>query len=139
MASVNTAIRLSSVCRINSCGCFISSIESGDRPQIKRLATTIRVQRNVDHHELAAVLVSRHGAVVTGAHAVTPIVDRIGAGDAFAAGVLHGLRTGMSDADSVHFGLAATCLKHSVPGDFNLVGAGDVAAFLGEHRFDVKR
>ena len=108
-------------------------------PQLRRMATTIRVQRNVDHHELAATLITRDGALTTEAHAVTPIVDRIGAGDAFAAGVLHGLRTGMADADGLRFGLAAACLKHSIPGDFNLAGSDDILAFLGEQRFDVRR
>ena len=45
----------------------------------------------------------------------------------------------MSSADALHFGVAAACLKHSLPGDFNLVGAADVQAFLGENSLDVKR
>ena len=67
------------------------------------------------------------------------IVDRIGAGDAFAAGVLHAILEDMDDADSLHFGLAAACLKHSVPGDFNLVDREDVRAVMRNERFDVKR
>ena len=58
---------------------------------------------------------------------------------AFAAGVLHGLLSDMSDADSLHFGLAAACLKHSVPGDFNLVDRDDVLAVMRNERLDVKR
>ncbi len=107
--------------------------------QIRRMATTIRVQHNVDRHDLAATLITRDGALTTESHALSPIVDRIGAGDAFAAGVLHGLRTGMGDADALRFGLAAACLKHSIPGDFNLASTADVAAFLSEQRFDVRR
>jgi sugar/nucleoside kinase (ribokinase family) len=93
----------------------------------------------------AAVSLARLGheaavaSVVPNNAFVTPIVDRIGAGDAFAAGVLHGLRTGMPDADGLRFGLAAACLKHSIPGDFNLAGSDDIMAFLGEQRFDVRR
>ena len=75
----------------------------------------------------------------TPAYEVAPIVDRIGTGDAFAAGVLHGAITGMDDAEGLHFGLAAACLKHSLPGDFNLVGIADVEAILGAGGFDVKR
>ena len=82
----------------------------------------------------------RDGALhTTAARDVSPIVDRIGTGDAFAAGVLHGGLSGMSSADALHFGVAAACLKHSLPGDFNLVGAADVQAFLGENSLDVKR
>lgn len=109
-------------------------------PHLRRMATTIRVQHSVDHHALSAVLVARDGTVhATPSYEITPIVDRIGGGDAFAAGVLHGLLEGMPDADALHFGLGAACLKHSVPGDFNLVGADAVAAFVGEGRFDVRR
>ena len=68
-----------------------------------------------------------------------PIVDRIGGGDAFAAGVLHGLIKGWAPERTIRFGLAAGCLKHSVPGDFNLVSEADVEALVGEGRFDVKR
>ena len=67
------------------------------------------------------------------------IVDRIGGGDAFAAGVLHGVLTGMDDAASLAFGLAAACLKHYVPGDFNLVGVDDVMAMVNGERLDVRR
>ena len=91
-------------------------------PNLQRLASTIRSQHSVDSHGLGALMATRAGALLRVPDvAISGIVDRIGAGDAFAAGVLHGLLSGMGDADSLHFGLAAACLKHSVPGDFNLV------------------
>lgn len=109
-------------------------------PKLQRMASTIREQRNVDHHALSAVIVNRSGTVArTPVYELTPIVDRIGGGDAFAAGVLHGLASGMDDAQAVHFGVGAASLKHSVPGDFNLVGVDDVAALIGDGRLDVKR
>jgi 2-dehydro-3-deoxygluconokinase len=109
-------------------------------PQLARLASTIRTQRSVDEHALAAVMVGRDGSVhATDSYQVGPIVDRIGAGDAFAAGVLHGLRSGMADGDSLRFGLAAACLKHSLPGDFNLASAEQISAFVREQKFDVRR
>lgn len=109
-------------------------------PTVTRLATTLRAQLSVDHHRLSARLVKRDGsAYAAGPHELLPIVDRIGAGDAFAAGVLHGLLTGADDAGSLDFGLAAACLKHSLPGDFNLMGVADVEAFLGQERLDVRR
>jgi 2-dehydro-3-deoxygluconokinase len=109
-------------------------------PRLQRLSATVRVQHNVDHHALSGLLATRAGALhATPSYEITPIVDRIGAGDAFAAGVLHGLLVGMDDPDSLHFGLGAACLKHSVPGDFNLVSAADVAAFVGRGSFDVRR
>ncbi|MBB5208943.1 sugar kinase [Chiayiivirga flava] len=109
-------------------------------PQLQRIASTVREQHSVDHHTLSALLCTRDGDLVTApACTLTSIVDRIGGGDAFAAGVIHGLRRNMTDADSLHFGLAAACLKHSIPGDFNRVAEADVAAFVADGRLDVRR
>ena len=109
-------------------------------PHLQQMAATVRVQRSVDHHVLSGITALRDGALyTTPAHEVSPIVDRIGTGDAFAAGVLHGGLAGMPVAAALHFGVAAACLKHSLPGDFNLVGASDVQAFLSDNSLDVKR
>ena len=67
------------------------------------------------------------------------IVDRIGTGDAFAAGVLHGLLSEMEPLGGLRFGLGAACLKHSLPGDFNLSTREDVEAFVAEAGFHVRR
>ena len=53
--------------------------------------------------------------------------------------MLHGGLTGLSAQEALDFGVAAACLKHSLPGDFNLVGSADVLAFLGDNSLDVKR
>jgi 2-dehydro-3-deoxygluconokinase len=109
-------------------------------PRLGRLCTTIRTQHSVDHHSLSAMLLTRAGEVhVAPRQELRAIVDRIGGGDAFAAGVLHGLRSGMDDGASLQFGLGAACLKHSVPGDFNRVSAADVAHSVDEDRYDVRR
>ncbi|MCC4634478.1 sugar kinase [Xanthomonas dyei] len=109
-------------------------------PQLQLMACTQRVAHNVDHHSLGAMLVPREGAVARApSEELTPIIDRIGGGDAFAAGVLHGLIAGWSLDDTVRFGLAAGCLKHSIPGDFNPLSVADVQACVGDARFDVKR
>ncbi|WP_115559422.1 sugar kinase [Xanthomonas dyei] len=109
-------------------------------PQLQLMACTQRVAHNVDHHSLGAMLVPREGAVARApSEELTPIIDRIGGGDAFAAGVLHGLIEGWSLDDTVRFGLAAGCLKHSIPGDFNPLSVADVQACVGDARFDVKR
>lgn len=109
-------------------------------PRLGKLATTIRVQHSVDHHSLSAMLFTRSGEVHRAeARELTAIVDRIGAGDAFAAGVLHGQMSDMTDERSLQFGLAAACLKHSIHGDFNLLGVDDVAACAARERYDVRR
>ncbi|MBL8256345.1 MAG: sugar kinase [Pseudoxanthomonas mexicana] len=109
-------------------------------PHLQQMAATVRVQRSVDHHALSGITALRDSSLhTTPAYEISPIVDRIGTGDAFAAGVLHGGLVGMTHAEALHFGVAAACLKHSLPGDFNLVAATDVHAFLGEDSLDVKR
>ena len=109
-------------------------------PRLQRIATTVRIQDSVDHHRLGAMLTSRDGPLhVLDEISLGGIVDRIGTGDAFAAGVLHGILTGMDDAHSLAFGLAAGCLKHYVPGDFNLVSINDVMELVNGERLDVRR
>jgi 2-dehydro-3-deoxygluconokinase len=108
-------------------------------PHLKWIATTVRTQRSVDHHELSAKLMTRNGLSTTRTYSIGRIVDRIGSGDAFAAGVLHGLETGLDNQASVDFGLAAACLKHSIPGDFNLIGVADVHNLLQDAGFTVRR
>ena len=56
------------------------------------------------------------------------IVDRVGGGDSFAAGLIYGLASGKSAQDALEFAVAASCLKHSISGDFNLVSVGEVEA-----------
>ena len=108
-------------------------------PQLRRIATTARTQRSVDDHDLTAKLMTREGLLTTRTYCIGRIIDRIGSGDAFAAGVLHGLETGLDDQATLDFGLAAACLKHSIPGDFNLIGVADVHNLLQDTGFTVKR
>jgi 2-dehydro-3-deoxygluconokinase len=107
--------------------------------RLKRIAATVRVQRSVDDHDLSAVLLSRDGLRTTRTYSIGRIIDRIGSGDAFAAGILHGVRTQMDDQDTVDFGLASACLKHSIPGDFNLVSIAEVQNLLRDTGFTVRR
>ena len=108
-------------------------------PNLKRVAGTIRKVVNVDHNDLSGVMFTRDGLWTTQEYAVTPIVDRIGGGDAFAAGLLYGLVNNLPDQDALDFAIAAACVKHSIPGDFNLASANDIRVFLSENRFDVRR
>jgi 2-dehydro-3-deoxygluconokinase len=108
-------------------------------PRLQRIATTVRVEHNVDRHELSALLASKQGLASTRTYSLEAIVDRIGTGDAFAAGLLHGLLAGMHEQDSLEFALAAACLKHSVPGDFNPITTAQVAELLAGRGFAVRR
>jgi 2-dehydro-3-deoxygluconokinase len=108
-------------------------------PHLKRVATTVRTQRSVDDHDLAAKLMTREGLVTTRTYSIGRIIDRIGSGDAFAAGVLHGMESGLGDQAALDFALAAACLKHSIPGDFNLSTLADVHNLLQDAGFTVRR
>lgn len=108
-------------------------------PKLQRIATTERKVLSADTHELCGVSYTRSGAARTRAHAITGIVDRIGGGDAFAAGVLHGLTTGMSDQQMLDFAAAAAVLKHAIRGDFNLSTQADIDFYLSNSGADVRR
>jgi 2-dehydro-3-deoxygluconokinase len=108
-------------------------------PRLKRIATTVRTQRSVDDHDLSAKLMTRDGLLTTRTYSIGRIIDRIGSGDAFAAGVLHGLEIGLADQPTLDFALAAACLKHSIPGDFNLIAVEDVHNLVQDVGFTVRR
>jgi 2-dehydro-3-deoxygluconokinase len=108
-------------------------------PRLRWMATTARRALDADTQELRGHLATRAHVLSTRAHRLTGIVDRIGSGDAFAAGLLHGLTTGIHEPGTLDFAVAAACLKHSVPGDVNLLTAADMDAWLEQDGFDVRR
>jgi 2-dehydro-3-deoxygluconokinase len=95
-------------------------------PTLERIACTGRNAHSVSEHELAGFMFTRSSVHRAGPYSLSGIVDRIGAGDAFAAGVLHGLLNGWQDQRTLDFALAAACLKHSIPGDFTPVSEQQV-------------
>lgn len=98
-------------------------------PDLKLIASTARHTLSADHHRIAARVDLRDGAYQSDETDVTGIVDRIGAGDAFAAGVLHAHLGGGDARAMAETGLALTCLKHSLPGDASLFRQEDIDAF----------
>lgn len=108
-------------------------------PNLQRIAATDRGVFSAEEHELSGVMFTRAGALRSAPCGVTGIVDRIGSGDAFAAGVLHGLCTGAADQALLDFAVAAACLKHAIPGDFNLASESDVLFYLSSSGSDVRR
>jgi 2-dehydro-3-deoxygluconokinase len=100
-------------------------------PRLHIIASTARHVDDADRHRIAARIDTRDDAVQTEEIVVAGIVDRIGGGDAFAAGILHGIRQHLPLADIVHGGLALACLKHTLPGDAALFRQADIDAFLG--------
>jgi len=109
-------------------------------PSLKRLAVTMRDSRSADHNVWSAILRNREECLRGSSTEITHIVDRIGGGDAFAAGLIHGLDVLSSDREALEFALAASCLKHSIPGDFNLVSEREVLALMrGDRSGRVRR
>ncbi len=99
-------------------------------PNIERQAITLRESRSADSNCWSACLRNREGFMVSRRYEITDIVDRVGSGDAFAAGLIYGLLTGADDQAALEFAVAAGCLKHSVPGDFNRVSVMDVETLV---------
>jgi 2-dehydro-3-deoxygluconokinase len=97
---------------------------------LNTIAITLRGSISASHNTWSGVL-WRGGAFYTGAqYDVTHIVDRVGGGDSFGAGLIYGLRTGDDPQRALDFAIAASCLKHSIYGDFNLVTVDEVEKLM---------
>ncbi|MCR5358471.1 MAG: sugar kinase [Thermoguttaceae bacterium] len=97
-------------------------------PNIRVFATTLRETVSADRNRLSAALRTRESFCVSRTYEISDIVDRIGAGDAFDAGLIYGLTHFAEPSEALEFAAAAAVLKHSVPGDLNLATLDEVAA-----------
>lgn len=94
----------------------------------KYVASTLRESYSASHNGWKALIYDGHDFYASRRYDINPIVDRVGGGDAFAAGLIHGLVDGMSMAEALEFAVAASALKHTIPGDVNMVGKAEVMA-----------
>jgi 2-dehydro-3-deoxygluconokinase len=99
-------------------------------PNLKMLAITLRESTSASHNRWSACLHTRDGFLLSRKWEITHIVDRVGSGDSFAAGLIYGLMRLESPQEALEFAVAASCLKHSVPGDFNRFDVEEVQALL---------
>jgi 2-dehydro-3-deoxygluconokinase len=97
---------------------------------LKSVAITLRESRSADENGWSAMLL-HDGKVYQSRKYDVNIVDRVGGGDSFAGGLIYGLFTGRSAQEALEFAVAASCLKHSVSGDFNLVSVAEVENLVG--------
>ena len=99
-------------------------------PRLKLVASTARHIVNADHHQISARVDNRSDATQTATIDVTGIIDRIGTGDAFAAGVLHRYLQGAAVGEMAEAGLGLAALKHSLPADMPIFNEDELNAYL---------
>ncbi|NLI71160.1 MAG: sugar kinase [Bacteroidales bacterium] len=100
-------------------------------PRAKKVIITLRGSVNANHNTWGGVLYSDGKLYESKRYDITHIVDRVGGGDSFMGGLIYGLLTyGENNQKALDFAVAASCLKHTVYGDFNLVTVAEVEALM---------
>jgi 2-dehydro-3-deoxygluconokinase len=99
-------------------------------PNLKMLAITLRESRSASHNGWSACMHDRQQFRMSRHYEITNIVDRVGAGDCFAAGLIFGLLNLATHQDALEFAAAASCLKHSIPGDFSRLSRDEVEQLI---------
>lgn len=100
-------------------------------PNLKSVAVTVRESVSASDNVWSAALSAGDGFHLSRSYRISPVLDRVGAGDAFAAAAIHCMISNSQSAqDTLEFATAAACLKHSVPGDWNLIDVADIRRLL---------
>ena len=99
-------------------------------PSLTMQVITRREGANAGRVGWSACAMDRSGFFVSRRYDIDDVVDRVGSGDAFSAGLIYGLLDRRSNPDALEFATAASCLKHSIPGDVNRVSVAEVDALL---------
>ena len=97
----------------------------------KYVISTLRESFSASHNGWKAMIYNGEEFYVSKRYDILPIVDRVGGGDSFSGGVIHGLLTKSTQAEALEFAVAASALKHTINGDYNLVSADEVEALAG--------
>lgn len=100
-------------------------------PRAKKVIITLRGSVNANHNTWSGVLWDGTELYQAPVYQITHIVDRVGGGDAFMGGLIYGLHAfSGDDQKALNFAVAASCLKHTIKGDFNLVTVAEVEKLL---------
>lgn len=99
-------------------------------PNVKMMAITLRESKSASHNGWSACLNDGKQFMLSRHYDITHIVDRVGGGDSFAGGLIYGLQVLPSHQEALEFAVAASCLKHSIPGDFNRFTVDEVKGLL---------
>jgi len=100
-------------------------------PNIKKIAITLRDSHSANYNGWSAVLHNRNEFLVSKKYEIHNIVDRVGAGDTFAAGLIYGFNNLNHDKETLEFAVAASCLMHSIHGDLPLLSVEEVKSLAG--------
>jgi 2-dehydro-3-deoxygluconokinase len=104
----------------------------GRFPNLKVIATTLRGSISASHNTWSGILWEEGKYYTAPTYDIDFIVDRVGGGDSFVGGLIHGFRAYGDDRQkALNFAVAASCLKHSVWGDFNAVTVAEVERIMG--------
>ena len=99
-------------------------------PNVKKIAITMRESHSADYNRWSAVFNTRSEFLVSQKYEIHDIIDRVGSGDTFASGLIYGLNSLAADKEALEFAVAASCLKHSIPGDLPLLSVDEVKALV---------
>jgi 2-dehydro-3-deoxygluconokinase len=108
----------------------LSKLVFTEFPNLKMQAITLREGFSANHHGWSACMYDGSTFTVSRRYDITEMVDRVGAGDSFSAGLVYGLYTGMTHEEALNFAVAASCLKHSIAGDVNLATVREVRELI---------
>lgn len=97
----------------------------------KYVVSTLRESFSASHNGWKAMIYDGKEFYQSKRYDINPIIDRVGGGDSFSAGLIHGMLTMLTQGEALEFAVAASALKHTVNGDFNLVSEDDVKALVG--------
>jgi 2-dehydro-3-deoxygluconokinase len=101
-----------------------------DKFKFKGVAITLRESFSASHNGWSGLYFTGGEASFSRRYDIQ-IVDRVGGGDSFAAGLIYALGKKKPPQAAIEFAAAASCLKHSIPGDYNMVSLAEVEALLG--------
>lgn len=99
-------------------------------PEMHTIAITLRESISASHNGWSACLRDASGFKLSRRYDITDIIDRVGGGDSFASALIYGLNAYKDRQQSLEFAVAASCLKHSIPGDFNRVSVDEVEKLM---------
>lgn len=99
----------------------------------KYVISTLRESYSATFNGWKAMIYNGNEFYVSRRYEINPIIDRVGGGDSFSAGIIHGLVNNMSQSDALEFAVAASALKHTIPGDVNMVNIQEVESLVAGH------